>query len=83
MIDFKKTDKVGKAECFDCKLPYEDFSCDMLIQNFLWDKISPSTNHGCGLLCPDCICKRLMKLGLTCVRVVVDTSELIDIDSIR
>lgn len=66
------------AKCFDCGLDYTLFSCDMIIQNYLWEVISPSYNKGCGLLCPDCICKRLMELGLTCVQVTVDVSELLN-----
>ncbi len=64
--------------CFDCNLDYSKFPCDMIIQNVLWDVISPSKDKGCGILCPNCVCKRLMSLGLTRVLVTVDTSELID-----
>lgn len=63
--------------CYDCKLPYDQFPADMNIQNELWEKINPSFHRGGGLLCPNCICKRLIALGLTAVEVTVDVSELI------
>ena len=75
MKKYKDNDR-PKGCCYDCKLDYDKFPCDMLIQNNLWEKINPTYHEGAGLLCPNCICTRLMKLGLTCVRTIVDTSEL-------
>ena len=62
--------------CYDCNINYDNFTCDLVIQNNLWKLISPTHDEG-GILCPNCICKRLMNLGLTSVKVTVDTSELI------
>jgi hypothetical protein len=53
--------------CYDCGRRYGDkygFS-DLIIPDSVWLKISPTGNDG-GLLCPSCICKRLVELGLTC-----------------
>lgn len=68
--------------CYDCKLNYDNFPCDMVIQNHLWTLISPTNDEG-GLLCPNCICKRLMKLGLTAVKVTVDMSEFAKADNLQ
>lgn len=67
------------ACCYDCKLNYDNFPCDMVIQDHLWKLISPTNDEG-GLLCPNCICKRLMNLGLTAVKVTVDMSEFAKAD---
>lgn len=51
------------------------------IDNWEYDRTIPQKNTPThdegGILCPNCICKRLMNLGLTSVKVTVDTSELI------
>lgn len=61
------------SHCYDCNLPYKDFPCDMLIQDDLWELINPTEHQGGGLLCPNCICARLIKLpGMTCVRACID-----------
>ena len=61
------------GKCYDCGLDYNDFVCDMNIQNGLWEMINPTFHYGAGFLCPNCICQRLTKgLGLTAVRVTVD-----------
>lgn len=48
----------------------EDYAVDMNIQDDLWVKISPKRSLG-GLLCPDCICKRLVELGMPAVECEV------------
>lgn len=56
---------MSRCFCYDCKRPYGDeygFP-DLLLQKFVWTKISPKKNFG-GLLCPSCIIKRLGDLGL-------------------
>lgn len=78
-----KSKQRPKGKCFDCLMPYKEFPCDMVIQNDLWEVISPSYDYGAGLLCPNCICKRIMSLGVTRVLVTVDTSELIKGEATR
>jgi len=53
------------AGCYDCKRPYgnEHGFPDMIIPDYIWEKISPS-GDGSGLLCPSCICKRLHDAGI-------------------
>lgn len=62
------------TRCYDCGLLYRDFPCDMVINDSLWIRISPhKTDKEAGLLCPNCICKRLIKeYHLTCVHVKVE-----------
>lgn len=65
-------------ECYDCGLPYgeyEKWPLDFVIQDELWEKISPSGDQG-GLLCPNCMCRRLRKLGMYAVVAVVDTHDV-------
>lgn len=57
-------------------MPYPEFPCDMVIQDRLWDKISPSGGPD-GLLCPNCICARLHVLGMAAVRCYVYDEEFI------
>lgn len=54
------------AECYDCKLDYNDprFQ-DLVISDDMWLKISPTGDPG-GLLCPNCMCGRLVKLNVRC-----------------
>jgi hypothetical protein len=49
--------------CYDCKMPYHDFP-DMVIDDDLWELISPTYWQGAGLLCPTCMANRLNHLGL-------------------
>lgn len=63
------------VRCHDCGLDYSQFSADFVIQNELWRKISPSKNEN-GILCPNCMCKRLINLGMSAVWVVVNTGEI-------
>jgi len=54
------------AQCADCSRPYGDeygFP-DLVIPNEAWRRISPTGDDG-GLLCPNCICARLHKAGMT------------------
>jgi hypothetical protein len=61
------------ARCYDCGLDYRKFPCDMIIDDVLWELIKPCHYKGAGLLCPNCICRRLMKLPhMVCVTVNVD-----------
>lgn len=63
--------------CQGCNEPYE---IDMLIQDELWVKITPKSGDA-GLLCPLCICRRLIKLGMTAVRCTIDTDEIMTEDT--
>ncbi len=65
------------GKCYDCGLKYDEFPCDMVIQDELWEMINPSHRKQGGLLCPNCICARLIQLGLTSVHVMVNTATLI------
>jgi len=67
----------GCGVCYDCGLKYDKFPCDMVIQDELWELINPSQRKDGGLLCPNCICARLIQLGLTSVHVTVNTAMLI------
>ena len=51
--------------CFDCGLSYDN-PCfqDLVITDAAWKIISPD-GEGNGLLCPNCICARLVKAGIT------------------
>jgi hypothetical protein len=53
-----------RAECFDCNLPYADEGFqDLVIEDADWRAISPD-GEGNGLLCPNCINRRLSKIGI-------------------
>ena len=65
-----------------CGKEYRNFPADMLIQDDLWKLICPTPWDGKGtggVLCPNCICERLIDLGMTRVEVIVDATELIKI----
>ena len=47
------------CKCYDCNLPYEDFPCDVVVPHDFWEVISPSTCRGGGLLCPNCLLRRM------------------------
>lgn len=53
--------------CFDCGRAYGEKHGfpDLVISNWAWEQISPSGDEG-GLLCPSCICKRLVDKGIRC-----------------
>ena len=51
--------------CYDCERPYGDeygFP-DLLVQKSIWKKISPTGDEG-GLLCPSCLIRLIMNIGL-------------------
>ncbi len=50
------------AKCYDCGLPYEEFGVDLVLPDQQWKIISPD-GEGNGLLCANCIAKRVEKLG--------------------
>lgn len=63
------------VKCYDCGLAYSEFPCDFVIQDDLWYSISPTGGHG-GILCPNCMCRRLSGLGMSAVLVIVHTGEI-------
>ncbi len=80
------TDKRKFVGCYDCKMDYDDFPCDMTMHDNLWEMINPTEDKGGGLLCPNCICKRLMDLdiGLTHIPISLDIRDLLwKIDSLK
>lgn len=56
--------------CYDCDIEYGSPGFpDLLIPNWAWNKIAPhgpgiGTEGGGGVLCPNCICKRLEGAGI-------------------
>lgn len=66
MLECRAEDRLmGATACEDCGLPYGDEHGfpDLLIPDDVWLAISPSGTFG-GLLCPNCICKRLHDRGI-------------------
>ena len=52
------------AECYDCKLEYGSSAwCDVVVRDEIWQQISPTGDEG-GLLCFNCMVRRLAALGL-------------------
>lgn len=64
-----KYDKPPIAECYDCGLAYDKFT-DMVIEHDLWEKINPTYDKGCGLLCPNCMATRLNEIGVNEFKVI-------------
>lgn len=59
------------AECFDCGLEYGSRGwCDVVVPNDIWKSISPSGDEG-GLLCFNCIARRLEGMGMFDVELKV------------
>lgn len=66
-FDVKKN---GVLVCYDCNLPYKDFPLDALVHNDIWELIrAEDLEEDVGILCPNCICRRLRKLGATCLKL--------------
>jgi hypothetical protein len=59
------------TDCLDCGRHYgnEYGFPDLVLPNDVWAKISPTGDEG-GMLCPSCICKRLVDRGLEDVPAV-------------
>jgi hypothetical protein len=62
---------IGYGKCYDCDLDYEDFPGDLVVNNVLWEVISPTNQQGGGILCANCMLHRLSELGLCCLRLEV------------
>ena len=60
-----------RAECMDCRKPYNEFGLDMTLPNDQWEAIHPEKN---GLLCANCIVKRASGLqNVIAIRAVIET----------
>ena len=58
--------------CYDCGLEYSsDAWADIHLPDDTWELINPSVNKGGGLLCFNCITRRLTFLGLTNVKIEI------------
>lgn len=63
--------------CFDCGFAYGGVGwCDVIVPDNVWLRISPSGNEG-GILCFNCICRRIERLGLERVPFVVRSGPLL------
>lgn len=56
--------------CLDCGLLYSDFGLDNHVPRAQWLAIHPDEN---GVLCANCVVKRMEKLGATCVYMIAET----------
>lgn len=67
--DKERLDKLreaGTGACYDCGIIYGgDSWSDLIIPDEIWEKINPTYHEGAGLLCCNCIVKRLKELGYT------------------
>ncbi|HSE25761.1 MAG TPA: hypothetical protein VLB68_29110 [Pyrinomonadaceae bacterium] len=50
--------------CADCRLPYPQGN-DCAVPDDIWEKINPSESEGGGILCANCIMRRLDHLGIS------------------
>ena len=50
--------------CLDCGIPYADMGSDLVLPDQQWKVIFPEEN---GLLCANCICKRVSKQDATSI----------------
>ena len=67
----EKERPAGYSKCYDCDLDYDEFPGDLVVNNVLWEIISPTDRQGGGLLCANCMLHRLSELGLVCLRLEV------------
>ena len=67
--------KEKQGQCYDCGVSYSDFGLDLIVSDDVWDRINPTTHQGGGLLCPNCICKRLAEDHALCIRAIPDYGE--------
>lgn len=69
------------AVCADCIRPYGDEHGfpDLIIPFAAWRRISPTGDDG-GLLCPNCICKRLHAAGMSDVPAAFGSGPIRSVD---
>lgn len=65
------------ASCYDCGLEYGGIGwIEAIIPDKVWDMIRPKGYHkGCGLLCINCISRRLARKGLKNIPVWLSGTE--------
>lgn len=61
------------AACYDCGLSYDGGCgwCDVTVPNEIWELINPTYYPGAGLLCFNCMARRLAFIGLRDVPVFI------------
>ena len=56
------------AKCTDCGLSYSELGVDLVLPDQQWKRIAPED----GVLCANCICKRVRKFGATAILAWAD-----------
>jgi len=59
-----------------CQRCGKKYIIDLMIQDKLWRRITPSKHKEAGLLCPTCICEKLGELGMATIHAKIDTKEI-------
>lgn len=58
------------TECYDCGLDYDDPGfADLVVPHNIWNVISPTGDEG-GLLCPTCIVRAAVRVGLNNIQAI-------------
>ncbi len=66
------------GECYDCGLWYGgDAWADIVVKDEIWEFINPSEYKGGGLLCFNCMNRRLTFLGLEDVPMVIGSGPFV------
>ena len=66
------------AECYDCGLDYgSDTWVDVIVPDDIWELINPTYYRGAGLLCFNCMVRRLQFLGLEDVPMKIASGPFI------
>ncbi len=66
----EEIEKFRFTGCYDCHLDYGgDAWADVCVDNDVWELINPSEQKGGGLLCFNCMLRRLNFLGLKDVKI--------------
>lgn len=67
-----KGDERPRGECYDCRLSYDHPQfVDLHIPDEIWEEINPTPHEGAGLLCPNCIGRRLCEVGISPVDATI------------
>lgn len=74
---FKERNRYDGPHCSGCGLSYGSLAwADVIVPNFVWNRISGSPWKGSGLLCFNCIVERCAILGLSDVPFAVKSGPL-------
>ena len=66
------------GECYDCGLWYGcDAWADVVVKDEVWELINPSEHKGGGLLCFNCMNRRLAFLGLEDVPAIIGSGPFV------